>query len=156
MVDEPQSVTIAAELAYRDPEGALAWLTKAFGFETRLVVSGADGKLIYAASGTGGTVAAILPESPPVLASPKTSGASSCTVHLRYAPGTMDIDEHFARAKAAGAEVLIEPRQEFYGDLEYLCRDPEGHIWNVGVRGDAPPGPPPEGITVRFPNGRPR
>ncbi len=42
-----------------------------------------------------------------------------------------DIDAHFARARAAGAEVFVEPQTQFYGDRTYRCRDPEGHIWTV-------------------------
>ena len=33
---------------------------------------------------------------------------------------------------AAGAEIIMEPEDQFYGDRSYRCRDPEGHIWTVG------------------------
>ena len=33
---------------------------------------------------------------------------------------------------AAGAEIVIEIRDEDYGGRHYSCRDPEGHVWNFG------------------------
>ena len=32
----------------------------------------------------------------------------------------------------AGAEILQEPEEQFYGDRTYRARDPEGHIWTFG------------------------
>jgi uncharacterized glyoxalase superfamily protein PhnB len=35
-----------------------------------------------------------------------------------------------ARARAAGAVIISEPADQFYGDRAYRARDPEGHIWS--------------------------
>lgn len=43
-----------------------------------------------------------------------------------------DVDAHYERATAAGAEVVIEPKDEAHGGRGYSCRDPEGHLWNFG------------------------
>lgn len=32
-------------------------------------------------------------------------------------------------APAAGATILTEPEDQFYGDRTYRARDPEGHVW---------------------------
>ena len=40
-----------------------------------------------------------------------------------------DVDAHFARAKAAGAKIIAEPEDQFYGDRTYVAQDPEGHRW---------------------------
>jgi uncharacterized glyoxalase superfamily protein PhnB len=37
------------------------------------------------------------------------------------------------RAKAAGAEIVIEIKDEDYGGRVFSCRDPEGHLRNVGT-----------------------
>ncbi len=37
-----------------------------------------------------------------------------------------DVDAHYAQAKAAGARVLSEPEDQFYGDRTYRAEDPEG------------------------------
>lgn len=41
-----------------------------------------------------------------------------------------DADKHYARAVAAGAEIVTEIKEEGYGGREYSCRDPEGYVWN--------------------------
>ncbi len=43
-----------------------------------------------------------------------------------------DPDAHYARACAAGAEVLIPIEDKPYGGRGYTCRDPEGHTWAFG------------------------
>ena len=40
-----------------------------------------------------------------------------------------DVDAHYERAKAAGAEILAEPEDQEYGDRRYTARDLEGHHW---------------------------
>jgi uncharacterized glyoxalase superfamily protein PhnB len=45
-----------------------------------------------------------------------------------------DADAHCARAKAAGAAIIREPRTDDYGDdywadRSYGAKDPEGHHW---------------------------
>ena len=44
-----------------------------------------------------------------------------------------DADAHYARAKGAGAQIVVDIRDEDYGGRGYTCRDPEGHIWNFGT-----------------------
>jgi uncharacterized glyoxalase superfamily protein PhnB len=44
-----------------------------------------------------------------------------------------DAEEVCARAKAAGAEIVIEIKDEDHGGRGFSCRDPEGHLWNVGT-----------------------
>ena len=44
-----------------------------------------------------------------------------------------DADAHFARAKAAGAQITREPVTQDYGGRDYTCKDPEGHVWTFGT-----------------------
>jgi uncharacterized glyoxalase superfamily protein PhnB len=44
-----------------------------------------------------------------------------------------DADAHYARAVAAGAEIVMEIKDEDYGGRGYSCRDLEGHLWNFGT-----------------------
>ena len=53
-------------------------------------------------------------------------GKNTQTVHVHL---KADIDGHCERARAAGAEILMEPADQFYGDRSYRARDPEGHMW---------------------------
>jgi len=44
-----------------------------------------------------------------------------------------DIDAHYARAKAAGAEIVRPLADTDYGSREYAARDPEGQVWSFGT-----------------------
>jgi len=39
------------------------------------------------------------------------------------------VDKHFERARKAGAKILEEPVDTFYGHRRYGAEDPEGHQW---------------------------
>ena len=43
-----------------------------------------------------------------------------------------DVDAHYARARDAGAEIVMEPADQDYGGRLYICRDIERHVWNFG------------------------
>jgi uncharacterized glyoxalase superfamily protein PhnB len=44
-----------------------------------------------------------------------------------------DADAHYARAWAAGAEIVLELQDTSYGSREYTARDLEGHLWSFGT-----------------------
>jgi uncharacterized glyoxalase superfamily protein PhnB len=44
-----------------------------------------------------------------------------------------DMDAHYDRARAAGAEIVVELRSTEFGSREYTARDPEGHVWHFGT-----------------------
>ena len=43
-----------------------------------------------------------------------------------------DADSHYARAKAAGAEIVLDIKTQDYGGRDYTARDLEGHVWTFG------------------------
>ena len=51
----------------------------------------------------------------------------SINVHLEQ-----DVDAHCERARAAGARIIAEPSDQFYGDCSYRAADLDGHVWNFG------------------------
>ncbi|GIF03553.1 similarity with Glyoxalase/Bleomycin resistance protein [Actinoplanes siamensis] len=51
---------------------------------------------------------------------------------------TDEPDELFARARAAGAEVVREPFDTDYGSRDFAVRDPEGNLWAFGTYRGAP------------------
>ena len=56
---------------------------------------------------------------------------------------TADPDAVHARAKAAGAEIVMEMHDTDYGDRGFTARDPEGNVWSVGqYRGQPAPAQP--------------
>jgi uncharacterized glyoxalase superfamily protein PhnB len=44
-----------------------------------------------------------------------------------------EVDDHCARARAAGAEIVREPFDTDYGSWDYIARDPEGNLWAFGT-----------------------
>ena len=44
-----------------------------------------------------------------------------------------DVDAHYARARAAGAEIVRPLQDTDYGSREYSVRDLEGHLWSFGT-----------------------
>lgn len=53
---------------------------------------------------------------------------------------TDDSDAVYARATAAGAEIVMELHDTDYGDHGFSARDPEGNVWTVGqYRGQPAP-----------------
>lgn len=127
MADRP---SLSSALCYRDPKAALAWLEKAFGFETFMVITDAEGNLGHSEMRYGNSIVMIGSEWTADHKSPVSIGGKNTqTVHVHMSE---DIDKHCARAKAAGAEIVQAPETQFYGDRTYRARDLEGHIWTFG------------------------
>ncbi len=122
--------TLSSGLSYRDPRAAIAWLEKAFGFETTMLVEAPDGSVAHSELRLGDGVIMVGSEWSEDNKSPASVGGKNTqTIHLQI---ESDVDVHCARARAAGAAVFAEPETQFYGDRTYRCKDPEGHIWTVG------------------------
>lgn len=139
-----------AELAYEDPRGALDWLARVFGFQTRMVVSDAAGRLVFATTGLDGQEVAVVPEQAERLRSPRTlAGLNSQLVHVTL---DEDIAAHYQRAAALGARMLTDPQAFFFGRT-YTVADLEDHLWTFRQHSDERR-PLPEGWSVDFPNGR--
>jgi uncharacterized glyoxalase superfamily protein PhnB len=64
-----------------------------------------------------------------VQATPAALGGTTQSPYLVVA----DADEVHRRAVAAGAEIVIPIKNEDHGGRGFSCRDPEGHLWNVGT-----------------------
>jgi len=126
----PSRPSLSSALCYRDPKAALKWLETAFGFETAMVITDAEGNLGHSEMRFGNGIIMVGNEWTGDHKSPSSiQGKNTQTVHVHL---DEDIDKHCARAKAAGAEILQAPADQFYGDRTYRARDPEGHIWTFG------------------------
>jgi uncharacterized glyoxalase superfamily protein PhnB len=130
--DEPAIGTFFPQAFYVDAKGAVEWLTRAFGFETAMLIE-SDAGLRAHLSFQGGEVAIgseYIWEGHPPRRSPRSTGAANTqTVHVQL---TSDIDAHCVRARAAGAQIAQEPETQFYGDRTYRAIDAEGHMWTFG------------------------
>jgi len=59
---------------------------------------------------------------------PQTTEANGIAIHLHV----NDADELAARAVAAGATIVREAADQFYGERSCTIRDPFGHEWIIG------------------------
>ena len=121
------TTTVIPTMRYNDAAAAISWLCEAFGFETHLVVPGDGGTIVHAQLVFGNGMVMVgsarasefdnLQKPPSAL-----GGAGS------HSPNIIvdDADKHYARAVAAGAEIVIEIKNEDHGGRGYSCRDPEG------------------------------
>jgi PhnB protein len=120
---------ITPYLLYEDVAGALDWLTTAFGFRERLRFPAEDGTITHAEMELADGVI-MLGDPGADFKNPKRLGGSTQLVHV-YVD---DVDAHFEQARAAGAAILSEPKDEEYGDRRYDAEDPEGHRWSFAQR----------------------
>lgn len=127
------TATVIPTMRYNDAAAAIEWLREVFGFEKHLVVPGEGGTIVHAqlVFGNGMVMLGSARESEfDNLQKPPSArgGAVSQSPYIIVE----DADKHYARAVAAGAEIVMEIKDEDYGGRHYSCRDPEGHVWNFG------------------------
>jgi uncharacterized glyoxalase superfamily protein PhnB len=114
-------------LFYDDVAHALDWLGQAFGFEQRTVMEGPDGKIMHAEMELKDAVIMMGPTTDEQgQSSPQNLPAVNQSLYM-YVD---DVDGHFQQAKAAGAKIMLEPSDMFWGDRMYYAQDCEGHHWN--------------------------
>ena len=126
--------SIAAAMRYRDVAAASDWLCAAFGFQKHFVASSETGVVHYAQLTFGHAMLMLAPVRDTPLAKymkqpDEIGGAETQSCYLLV----NDADAHYARAKASGAEIIVDIQDDDFGGRSYACRDPEGHIWNFGT-----------------------
>ncbi len=125
--------TVIPGLRYRDALAAIEWLCRAFGFEKHAVY--ADGNVVHHAQLAFGNGMIMLGSADNEsawgkrIAQPQEIGGretQACYVIVA------DCAAHYARAKAAGAQIVDELETKDYGGSGYSARDLEGHLWSFG------------------------
>jgi uncharacterized glyoxalase superfamily protein PhnB len=156
--DRPQ---ISSGLTYDDPEAAIEWLARAFGFEPRVIVREPGGSVVYNELWLGdGYIGAGHPWTPEVRSPGSLGGATTQSLYAYVE----DVDAHYEQAIAAGARIIRELETAHYGERGYTAMDCGGHVWSFGHRVDdaawaeaSGEAPPPAGhVTQRRPDGRPQ
>jgi len=119
---------------YNDAPAAIEWLCRAFGFQKRSMVRGPGNLIVHAELSLGS--GAIMMSSAEEATSadrlgPRRGNDEGAAGQCSYVI-VRDADAVYRTAKAAGAEIVIEPHDEDQGGRGFTCRDPEGHEWNFG------------------------
>jgi uncharacterized glyoxalase superfamily protein PhnB len=127
-------------LSYRDADAAIEWICNTFGFEKHAVYPGEGGTIMHAELSFGngmimcGTKKSDTPFGRWIKQPDEIGGCETQTIYVVV----NDADEVHRRAKAAGAEMLLEIKDEDYGGRGFTCRDLEGHIWSFGTYDPCP------------------
>lgn len=123
---------VIPHLVVDDAAAAIDFYVKAFGATELGRVPGPGGKLIHAALTVNGSTIMLNDDFPEFSGgkstTPRALGGTPVTIHLTVT----DVEEKFARAVAAGAEVIAELEDQFWGDRYGVVRDPFGHHWSLG------------------------
>jgi uncharacterized glyoxalase superfamily protein PhnB len=126
-VEPRRRTTIVPQIPYEDIRAALSFLERAFGFrEIRSSrMADADGVIHHANVEFGGSVIGIGTQGAHGAMSPKSAGSASQYISV-YVD---DIDAHYERARAAGAQIGRGPRDHAREYRAYEALDLEGHRW---------------------------
>jgi len=108
-------------LTYRSAPGAIAWLTRVFGFKEQLLVPDGEGDYAHVELSLGAGIVML------------NSGSEGTTTDWGPYVVVPDIEAHYAQAKAEGAEITREmdhPEHDPGG--VYSARDLDGYEWSFG------------------------
>ncbi|MGA8938222.1 MAG: VOC family protein [Acidobacteriaceae bacterium] len=135
MAETKAGSMLIPSVRYKDAHAAIAWLERALGFERQAVYDGPEGTVAHAQLTFGGTGMLML------------GSASNASPHEKFYATPEEIGGRvtsplylvvkdcapaWERAKAAGAEVVMELKEMDYGGKSFTVRDPEGYMWSVG------------------------
>ena len=118
-----------AYLHVKDAAKAIDFYKKAFGVKEKLRLTEPSGRIGHAELDFGGPTLMLADEFPEYgLKGPQPSGGTTVSIHLHVD----DADDVIRRAVEAGAKIVMEPKNQFYGERSGRIRDPFGHEWNIG------------------------
>src|SRR5579859_6725336 len=106
---------IIPELAYDDVIVAAEWLCRALGFRERLRIGDHRVQLTF--------------EGASMVVTERAADAAGDYATHALMVHVADVDQHHARAQAAGAHVLQPPTDYPYGERQYTLEDIGGHRW---------------------------
>ena len=132
MPDANPKSSIIPGMRYRDAPAAIDWLCGVLGFERRLVVPNDDGTIAHAQLVLGNGMimlgSARDGEFDDIVVPSAPDGQLTQSAYIVVE----DVKSLYERVKAAGANVVMELEEQFYGGSLFSVRDPEGQLWNVG------------------------
>jgi PhnB protein len=122
---------VIPRLFCRDAEAELGFCVSTFAAVALTRRPGADGKTAHALITIGPAMVMIESEWPQMANRAPSPDGSSPVVLYVYVE---NVDDTVTRAKEAGAKVLAEPTNQFWGDRTAWLMDPCNHVWTVATR----------------------
>lgn len=116
-------------LCVRDANAAIDFYKKAFGAEEVFRLTEPSGRIGHAELKLGPATLMVADEYPEYgFQSPLSYGGTALTIHLHVD----NADELAKQAVKAGATMVRELKDEFYGERSCRLQDPFGHQWTLG------------------------
>src|ERR1700677_1339889 len=119
--------SVVPGMSYRNAPEAIEWLCNVFGFQKHAVYPGENNSILHAELTLDGGMIMLGSAKEPGLADIGGSQTQSLNLIVN------DADAIYARAKAAGAEIVNDIEDKPQGGRGFTCRDLEGRAWNVGT-----------------------
>lgn len=118
-----------AYLCVQNAAEAIEFYKKAFGAREKFRLTEPNGRIGHAELDLGRSTLMLSEEFPDFgITAPTSGGGTSVSIHLHVD----NADEMVKRAADAGATIIMEPTDHFYGERSGTIRDPFGHRWNIG------------------------
>ena len=123
-------MAIIAYLYYKDVASVQRFLAKAFGFRKYGPANkDARGKIKHSAMMLGHDI--LMMGCPgPSYKNPRELGQATQCLFINV----VNVEEHFERARKAGAKIIQELGDTPFGQRRYGAEDPEGHQWFFGIQ----------------------
>ena len=116
-------------LRLKGADRAIQFYAKAFGAKEKYRLTEPSGRIGHVEMELGSITLMLSEEFPEFgIRGPESIGGTSFTMHLHVD----DADAAIKRAIDAGATLIREPQNHFYGERSGTVRDPFGHEWNIG------------------------
>lgn len=116
-------------LRVKGAPAAIDFYKKVFGATERFRLTEPSGRIGHIELDLGDIVLMLSEEYPEYgCLAPQAPGSTGMAIHLHCD----NADELAARAIAAGATMVREPSDAFYGERSCVIRDPFGHEWMLG------------------------
>lgn len=116
-------------LRVRDANAAIKFYTKAFGAKEQFRLAEPSGRVGHAQLEFGSFTVMLSDEYPEYgIQGPEAFGGTGSSVHLHVD----DVDAMTKQAVDAGAKIIMEPKDQFYGERSSKVLDPFGHEWLLG------------------------
>ena len=117
-------------LAVEDAAKAIDFYKEAFGAEETIRMPGPDGKIAHAELQIGDSKLMLSDPMPQSSVRPPSERGGTTASIFMYVD---DADATFDQATAAGADVVMQLEDMFWGDRFGTLSDPFGHVWSIAT-----------------------
>jgi PhnB protein len=122
--------TTTPYLAVEDAAAAIDYYKKAFGAKERGRMDAPGGKIGHAELEIGDSLVMLSDPFPQASTKPPNEIGGATSSVFMYVE---DVDAVVKQAVDAGATIVMEPEDQFWGDRFGTIKDPFGHIWGIAT-----------------------